>query len=635
MSQQFFDHFAEANKSLQERLGTSRVTINRESAVLGTQTRSLLQMLNYGLDAMTVRAASHLLNFHPLRANTAYLMRLMEGLLLNSIESITPPHLPFGKSVTIRASQPYAKYSIVGTCSLLDGTPANLVIYKDPEPLSGETDGKYRYDVSYCAGAYVHQAVPIASLDFTPGTIQSILVPERYKSVWCDSVEIQLIRDNGEPPIKLEPHWSFDSLLAASDPGKACLAQHTARGITITLGDGEVFGQAYNKRRDVGTAPIIEVSVSYIKCESLADVNQASVAFNGDIDILGETYTLTKSKPGDTAESLRTRAIAEFFAAGKITDEKDMETELNKIAIVKSAHCKREYDYPLGTFKGSLASLKESIPRWVRTQPYKAGDFVQWDAPAGYPASPYAYFCVGENVQGVEPSGSPMWFPMFPLTQQYNNALRKFFQGYPTYHVYDNATLVVTGLVLRSRHYYRADKDYAPGDTVYYPKTDTVYKAVLNTYGVAPDDEPGETQFPWVAAGDMISDPAFDAYEEITPAIFELELKHYFGIWQKLGFCSVVVEPLDPIQCKVECSYSSPYPLNKDLQDAIASAICWEVGKTASAEALNSTLTEKFSLAAVSVSIKYYNLAGTELLKQVGYNQYVRRSALEVTLKEI
>lgn len=634
MSQQFFDHFAEANKSLGERLGTSRVTINRESAVLGTQTRSLVQVLNYGLDMVTIRAASHLLNMHPLHANTAYLMRLMEGLLLNSVESITPPHLPLGKALTFETSQAYSKYSIVGTCSLLDGTSANLVIYKDPEPLTAP-DGRRRYSALYCAGAYVHQSVPVASLDFTPGTVQSVLVPERYKSVWCDSVEIQLVRSNGKPPIKLEPYWSFDSLLSAPDLGRACLAQHTSRGIVVTLGDGEVFGQAYNVHGDVGATEASEVSVSYIKCESLADVNHASVAFNGDVEVQGDVYAMTKSKPGDTAESLRTRAIAEFFAAGKITSEKDMETELNKIPIVKSAHCKREYDYPFGQFKGNLASLKKSVPEWKETEQYTAGAYVRAAAPSNYPAPEYTYFCVGEPALGVPPAGSPVWFPMFPVTSQYCDALRKFSNGYPGYHVYDNATLVVTGLVLKSRHYYREDKTYLPGDIVYYPKTDTVYKAVASTYGVAPDDEPTEAQFPWVAAGDMLDDPAFDAYEEITPAVFELELKHYFGIWQKLGFCSVVVEPLDAIRCAVECSYSSPYLLNQDLQDAIASAVCWKVGKAASAEALNSELTEKFSLAAINVNIKYYNLEGTRMLSSVAYNQYVRRSSLEVILKEI
>ncbi len=632
MSQQFFDHFAESNYSVAERLGTSRVAINKESAVLGTQTRSLVQMLNYGLDMVTMRAASHLLNIHPLHANTAYLMRLMEGLLLNSVESIVPPHLPFGKALMFESPQPYDKYSIVGTCSLLDGTSANLVIYKDPEPLPAP-DGKHRYNALYCAGAYVHQSVPVTSLDFTPGTVQSVLIPERYKSVWCDSIDVRLVRDSGQP-LKLEPYWSLDSLLASPNLRSAVLVQHTARGIVVTLGDGEVFGGDYNIREDVGTAHAVEISVSYIKCESLADVNQSSVAFNGDVEVLGDIATMTKSKPGDTAESLRMRAIAEFFAAGKITDEKDMETELKKIPIVKSAHCKREYDYPFGRFANGVESLEKAVPEWDSVKTYTAGACVRADAPAGYPAPQYVYFSVGESV-GIQPAQSSMWIPMFPVSSQYASALQRFSTTYPTYQVYDNATLVVTGLVLKSRHYYREDKAYLPGDVVYYPKTDTVYKAVLSTFGVAPDDEPSDTQFPWASADDMISDPAFDAYEEITPSIFELELKHYFGIWQKLGFCSVVVEPLDPIRCKVECSYSSPYPLNRELQDAIAAEVCWNVGTTASAEVLNSKLTEKFSLAAVSVTITYYPLTATRPLGYVEYNQYVRRSALEVTLKEI
>lgn len=633
MSQQFFDHFAEANMSLQERLGRSRVTLNRDSAVLGTQTRSLLQMLNYGLDAITARAATHLLNFAPLHANTAYLMKLCEGLLLNTIESITPPHLTYGKPLTFRSVQAYEKYKVVGTCALLDGTPCNLIVYRDPEPKQCDLPEMNQYEVYYCAGAYVHQSVAISSLDFTPGTVQSVYVSEQYKSIWADSVEITVVRDNGESPIKLEPYWSFDALLSAADASNAVLVQHTPRGLTITLGDGEVFGQGYNKRQDVGAAPLLEIAVSYIKCESLADVDHASVTFNEDVVVVGDIPLLTKPKPGDTAESMRTRALAEFFAAGKITCERDMETELRKIAIVKSAHCEREYNYPFGKFQGSIDSLKQSIPEWTDTKSYKAGDMVRASGTRG---DEYVYFCVGEPAPATRPSGSELWFPVFPIESSYVNAMHQFYRGYPTYQVYDNATLIVTGLVLRSRHYYREDKAYSVGDTVYYAKTNQVYKAVTETYGVAPDDDPvtGVT-FPWQSAEEAVSDPDFDAYEEITPAIFELELKHYFGIWQKLGFISVVVEPLVPIKCQVTCSYSSPYPLDKELQDVIASAICWEVGTTASAEVLNSKLTDMLNLAAVNVDIAYYNWAGGTKLASVAYNQYVRRSALTITLKEI
>lgn len=633
MSQQFYDHFAEANKNLAERLGTSRVTLNRDSAVLSTQTRSLVQMLNYGLDSMTVRAASHLLNFNLLQANTAYLMKFCEGLLLNSIKSITPPHLPLGKPFRFSTPNAYTKYSIIGTCKLQDGTPCNLIIYKDPEEVTSAPADTYRYSAYYCAGAYVHQSVPVSSLDFTPGTHQSVFIPERYKTVWCDSVEVKLERDNGEEPLKLSPYWSFDELLASSDLDNAVLLQHSARGITITLGDGEVFGKGYNKRV-AGAAAITNVLVNYIKCESLADADHASVSFNDDISIDSDIPLLTKTKPGDTAASLRMRALAEFFAAGKITDERDMETELRKIPIIKSAHCKREYDYPLGKLMESKDALEKSIPAWKDDIAYTAGIMVQAPAPANYPAKTYAYLCLAEPPIGTKPAESDMWAPMFPLDENYRKMMQKFYTGFPQYQVYDNATLVVTGLMLRSRYYYREGRSYAPRDVVYYPKTGMLYKAIANTYGVEPDAEPGDAPFPWVSADALLDDPDFDAYEEITPAAFELELKHYFGIWQKLGFISVVVEPLEAIECRVKCAYSSPYPLAQEIQTEIANEICWEVGKHASAEVLNSRLTDKFNLAAVSVTIAYMN-AESEIIPAVEYNQYVRRSGLTVVLEEV
>lgn len=644
MSQQFYDHFAEANKSLAERLGSSRVTINRDSAVIGTQTRSFVQMLNYGNDMVTARAASHLLNLDLLHANPAYLMKLCEGLLLNSIASIVPPHLPFGKSFQFESAQKYGKYSIVGTCSLLDGTPCNLIIYRDPE-LADDIEhpaapDMQRYKALYCAGAYVHQSVPITALDFTPGTVQSVYVSEQYKSIWMDSVEAQLTLDDGKI-IKLECFNSFDSLITASEDSiaNAVLVQHTARGLTITLGDGEVFGQAYN-RAYTGESKVTGVTISYIKCESLADVNAASVAFNGDISPIGEIPLLSKSKPGDTAESLRLRAINEFVAAGKITQERDMETELRKIPIVKSAHCKREYNYPLGVFSGSLDSLKKAIPEWASAETYTAGALVRANAPQGYPYPEYAYYCCGDSNPGNNPASSRLWVPMFPIAAQYVAAINSLLSKYPTYQVYDNATLVVTGLVLRSRHYYREDKAYQAGDIVYYSKTNKLYKALYSNYGIAPDSDPGEPSFPWADASDLPHDPGFDAYEEITQDIFELELKHYFGIWEKLGFLSVVVEPLRPVYCEAICSYSSPYPIGSEITEAIADAICWRVGEKVSAEALNSALTDKFNLAAVSVTVSYTyrDTRGNYIPlpnNAPGYNQYVRRSALTVTLKEI
>lgn len=625
MSQRFYDHPSEGNYALQERLGSSRVTLNRESAVLGTQTRSLLQMLGYGLDSITTRAASHLLNMDVLHSNTGYLLKLCEGLLLNSIESVTPPHLLYSTPLRFSTQQAYTKYSVVGTVSLLDGTPCSLILYRDPEPTG---DG---YIGHYCAGAYVHQAVPAASLDFTPGTMPSVYVPEQYKSVWTDSLEVELIVDGGEP-IPLECHWSFDGLLTA-DPRYACLCQHTPRGITVTLGDGEVFGQKYNTG-ELGNAKVLSVEVSYIKCESLADADASTLSFNEDITPIGAIPTLTKPKTGDTAASFRSRAIAEFFAAGKITNEHDMEVELNKIPIVKSAHVKREYDYPLGKFTGTVASLEKSIEEWQPSKQYGGAALVRAPAPAGYPAADYIYLSAGEPAVGVAPSAGPMWLPLFPLDDAYTSALQKATQAYPSYQVYDNATLVVTGLVLKSRHYYAADRSYHMGDTVYYPRDSKIYKALSDTTGVAPDDEmPDGQQSPWADASQLPEDPAFDAYEEITQAMFELELKHYFGIWQKLGFLSVVVEPLHAIKCDVTVSYSSPYPIGSEMSDAIANAVCWRVGHKASLEELNSALTEKFSLSAVSVTITYTDKG--EALPSVGYDMYVRRSGLSITLQEI
>ena len=91
--QQFYDHFALANLSLQERLGRSGAALNKDSAVFGQQVRSLLQMLTFGLDAVTARSASHLLNMDLFYSNDAYLLKLTEGVLLNSVRSVTPPKI--------------------------------------------------------------------------------------------------------------------------------------------------------------------------------------------------------------------------------------------------------------------------------------------------------------------------------------------------------------------------------------------------------------------------------------------------------------------------------------------------------------------------------------------------------------
>ena len=80
--QQFFDHFALANKTIQERLGTAPNALNKLSALYGMQARGVVQMLSYGNDMITARAVSHLLNMDIFRANDAYLLKLGEGMLL-------------------------------------------------------------------------------------------------------------------------------------------------------------------------------------------------------------------------------------------------------------------------------------------------------------------------------------------------------------------------------------------------------------------------------------------------------------------------------------------------------------------------------------------------------------------------
>ena len=617
MSQQFFDQFAEANLSLQEKLGRSRVTINRDSAVLSTQARSLLQMLNYGLDSITARAASHLLNFDPLHANTAYLMKLCEGLLLNTVEGITPPHLPHSRPLRFQSAMQYKKYSIVGTVGLLDGTPANLVVYGEvsAEPTAG---AEAEYLVRYCAGSYVSQSASLRGLDFTPGTLQSVYISEQFKSVWLDSLTVTL---HGKQDLLLTPYWSFDDLLSAADLGKAVLVQSTARGLTLTLGDGEVFGGDYNNA-STGLSTFQDVSVEYIKSESLSDADPATVAFNKDITTIGDIPLLTKAKTGDTVESMRGRALAEFFAAGKITDERDLEAALEKIPIVKSVHCKREYDYPFPHMQGSTAAFRHAIPEWSEGTKYKPGSLVRRQA-RGVDC---VYLCLAteETTAGLD---SPDWALVFEASDSSRRALQRFLGVYPSYHVYDNATLVTSGLVLRSRDYWNESRTYDTGAIVYYPKAAKLYRALAPVeVGFAPDDPVEEGASPVWQEADL-SDPEFDDYEEMTQAMFELELKSYFGIWQKLGFVSVVVEPLSPITCAVECKYDSPFSLNQELAEEIAEEVCWRVGYASDASFLNSLLTEKFSLNAVQVTIKYSS-------GSVGPSQYVRRSGLSITFAD-
>ena len=144
MAQQFFDHFALANLSLQERLGRSAATLNKDSAVFGQQTRSFLQMLTYGLDAITARAATHLLNMDVLYSNDSYLLKLAEGVLLNSIESITPPKINDATPFRFWSERSYTRWSSLGTIALKDGTKTNLVVFKINEQVTLKAPTKGR-----------------------------------------------------------------------------------------------------------------------------------------------------------------------------------------------------------------------------------------------------------------------------------------------------------------------------------------------------------------------------------------------------------------------------------------------------------------------------------------------------------
>ena len=644
MPQQFYDHFAEANKSLQERLGSSRTTINRDSGVLSTQTRSLLQMLNYGLDSITGRAASHLLNFDLLHSNTAYLMKLCEGLLLNSIASVVPPRTPSaGKDgklpLQFRSEQGYSKYSVIGSCSLLDGTPATLIVtdIKEEPP---RRPGTHQYRASYCAGSYVQQSLPVSSIDFTPGIIQSVYISEPYKTVWTQSMEIKLIVDdpNGSGEIPLTPCWSMDELLSQPSTEYLVLCQHTARGITITLGDGEVFGEGYNKKDSLGKSNVLEIAVSYIKAESLVEADPATVSLNADVDVLGEVPLLLHPSAGDSAESLRARSIAEFFAAGKITQPQDLEALLRKIPIVKSAHCKKEYDYPWGAAKGE--SVLDAIPEYsydgifASTRAYPQGSMVKissGDLDVGhfvgrFPKAEGVYLSKRDVPIGAVIGDTSYWVKLYGMDDFAAAANR-----YPWFQVYDNATIVVTGLVLKDRYYWNGAMTYSKGTVVYYAPTNELYKALRDNISEPPDSPADGTDPAWGDASAFVGDPDFDEYEELSPAMFDAEIKHCFGIWEKLGFISVAVEPLVPVPCTVRCSYRAPYEMGLEIQEEIARQVCWEVGAAVSPEALNSGLTEKFNLSAVQVTVGY----GPGKAPTLGHNEYVRRSGLTVELEAI
>ena len=69
--------------------------------------------------------------------------------------------------------------------------------------------------------------------------------------------------------------------------------------------------------------------------------------------------------------------------------------------------------------------------------------------------------------------------------------------------------------------------------------------------------------------------------------MFEAEIKGYFNIAGKLGFTSVVVEPLNQISVEVTCSYRAPYTVQQRIREYIESYACYNVGKELRADELN------------------------------------------------
>ncbi len=662
MAQQFFDHFALANLSIQERLGRSAATLNKDSAVFGQQTRSFLQMLVYGLDAVTARAASHLLNMDVLYSNDAYLLKLAEGVLLNSIESITPPKINDATPFRFWSERSYTRWSSLGTIALKDGTKTNLIVFKINE--TGHVEGSEKgreYEALYCAGDYVQQTIDSGFDGYTPGIFAPVYIGETYKSIWSESVEIKLEMDNDEAPIWLDLAWSLDELLGMPDNSKAGLLQHTPRGMTLTLGDGEIFGKGYNHK---GKAPIKRVIVSYVKCESLAPVDHSSIKFNRDITevvVNGEsTPMLSPLNTGDSATTLRSRAVAEFFAASKITDERDLVTEVGKIPFVKSCFARREYNWPIWKtvsllYQGYVAARNgRKNEATIFFERYKFNQYKRYNPGEMVVHMGSVYICSDPNHRGL-PSARRGW--QFYMSLADGNALSQIYNRYyPSACVYDNATIVLSGLVLKNRRYWDEHGVYYQGDVVYHAKTKQLWLALRDGgETVEPGSEEDLSIYSedriWVTREEAVeledtdstgvaynAGYRFDDYEQLTQAIFESEIKGYFNISGKLGFTSVVVEPLAQVGVSVEIKYTAPYTMQQQVRETIEDYICYNVGKVLRADALNSLLTEKFNLSSVYVQLQLVSVDNAQWTPSeltLPSATYVPPSMLSVDLTEI
>lgn len=618
--QQFFDHFALANKSIQERLGSAPNALNKLSALYGMQARGFVQMLSYGNDMITARAASHLLNMDILRANDAYLLKLGEGFLLNSIESITPPLIHKGNPFLFSSIREYALYSSVGSITLRDGSSANLILY-DFRQLEEKTSlGEQKYEALYCAGQYITQTFEARDIDLTPGTFQSIYVPETYKAIWTPSVRIHLEGID----LDVIPIFSMSELLAYSDKSRLVLCQHTARGLVITLGDGEVYGSGYNNKAMF--ANITAVHVAYIKTDSLSEAANETISFNKDVTPLnhGGIPLLDKPSTGDTPETFRSRAVAEVFSSGKITNEKDLVTEIMKIPLVKSCAAKRDQNrhFPVNEYKAGIV--------------YPKGSMVKHEG-ALYVALPKNNGSI-TNILPTDPTGG--WQVIVPA-EIYSGLDLMGFNAESAFR-YDNATIVLSGLMVAGRRYWDEKHTYSPGDIVYHAPTSMLYVAISTNYGVEPGADAADGNDYWISQTDLERNPqsayTIDDYVPITQAAYELELKGYFGLASKLGFTSVVVEPCISVRVRLVCKYAGAYKENEQIERFIQKYVCYQVGKNISGAELHTRLTEEFGITRVYITMaKIINNDIPQEYEEsclLGTNEYVSKSDLEIYMGE-
>ena len=224
------------------------------------------------------------------------------------------------------------------------------------------------------------------------------------------------------------------------------------------------------------------------------------------------------------------------------------------------------------------------------------------------------YVCLFADYKG-KPGSSSGWAKFISLND--GTAIGNIFgRYYPSACIYDNATIVLSGLVLKNRRYWDAQSSYARGDVVYHSGTKQLWLALRDGGQFV---EPGsEEDVPiygdnnevlryWVSHDEAMvfadeasqpNDPfynigyRFDDYEQMTQAMFESEIKGYFNIAGKLGFTPVVVEPLGQVSVAVNCQYKAPYTMQQQIRKEIEDYVCYAVGKELRADLLNSRLTE-------------------------------------------